>query len=266
MAAAPTTGGLLGAADDMGTFVLGEALIFVSSTRGLGITIGCCEIVRGPRMMGKCGCLGADNRIGSKFNWASSEVRISDDILLFLKMSLIRLTARGKGNRLARQVPRIEGERRARQTIIQLQTYRLSAALRGAFTEQDKQRYMGFVLNLDQARYMNMEVAAKVLLFMARYQLFTDDKKKRAESIKNNVNRKTLLDYVNQALVLLKVDAKKYSPEEYEIILLRTEAIFVRYIRYILLVKDDNNLRFNEMTIPEGLKIQRGEYGSEIQI
>lgn len=181
-------------------------------------------------------------------------------------MSLMRLTPRGKGNRLTRQVPRIKADQRQRQTVIQLQYYRLNAALRGAFTEQDKQRYIAFVLNLDQARYMNMEVAAKVLLFMARYQLFTEDEEKLQTNLNNSLNRKNLLNYINQALALLKVDPKKYSTDEYELIVLRTEAIFVRYIRYILIVKRDNNLRFNEMVIPEGLKIKQEDFVSDIQI
>ena len=104
-----------------------------------------------------------------------------------------------------------------------------------------------------------MEIASKVLLFMIKYQLFVDDDQRLENNIANNLTEKNLRPYIIQALTLLKVDPKKYTNEEYAVIVLRTEAVFARYIRYILATKRDNNFVFTNMSLPEGLRLQRTE-------
>lgn len=155
----------------------------------------------------------------------------------------------GKGNRKSRVGQRISvGDRStgARQKLTPnlIAIRKLFKLLtRSSISKSDRFEYIGLMRGADQLRFMNMAVLAEVLTFM--------------NNVGNNVTEENLtynnlLRYIDSLIP----NMSSISATELEIIRLRMAATFLRYIRYVLIIKATNIIS------PETLRMQ-GDIGED---
>lgn len=146
---------------------------------------------------------------------------------------------RGKGNRKTRLGPRIQtggrtkGEKHA-QTPDDIALKKLFKLLDKGFTTKEKYSYIEIMRQGEQIRFMNMSVLAEVLFYM--------------NSVGNNVtldnfNFNIISPFIERLLPRKDtteggIKAKDIPGEELEIMKLRLAATFLRYIRYVILLRE----------------------------
>ena len=149
---------------------------------------------------------------------------------------------RGKGNRKTRLGPRVNVEIAARRgaekqihTPDDIAIKRLTKLLeKPGLSQRDRYAYAELMRRGEQIRFMNMPVLAEVLLYMNNVgNEITDE----------NFNYNAILPYIDRLLPRREVmeggfRAKEIPEEDQEIMRLRMAATFLRYIQYILLLRE----------------------------
>lgn len=149
---------------------------------------------------------------------------------------------RGKGNRKTRLGPRINvdvitrrGGEKTAQTPDDIAIKKLIKLLdKPGLTQRDRYNYAGLMRQAEQIRFMNMPVLAEVLLFMHNVgNIVTEE----------NFSYNTIRPYINRLLPRREIQeggirGKEIPEEELEIMRLRLAATFLRYIRYVSLLRE----------------------------
>jgi hypothetical protein len=150
---------------------------------------------------------------------------------------------RGKGNRKTRLGPRITvtttrgigGEKRT-PTPDDIAIKKLIGLLeKPGLTQRDRYNYAGLMRQAEQIRFMNMPVLAEVLLYMHNVgNVVTEE----------NFNYNAIRPYVDRLLPRREIQeggvrAKEIPEDELEIMRLRMAATFLRYIRYVSLLREN---------------------------
>lgn len=149
---------------------------------------------------------------------------------------------RGKGNRKTRLGPRIRTEVETRrgtekqtQTPDDIAINKLAKLLdKPGLTQRDRFAYTGLMIRAEQIRFMNMPVLAEVLLFMHNVG---------NEVTAANFSYNTIKPYIDRLLPHREVleggiRTKEIPEDELEIMSLRMAATFLRYIRYVSLLRE----------------------------
>ena len=148
---------------------------------------------------------------------------------------------RGKGNRKTRLGPRIRTDAEARRGERQIQTpddiaiKKLTKLLdKPGLTQRDRYAYTELMLGGEQIRFMNMAVLAEVLLFMHSVG---------NEVTAANFSYNQILPYIDRLLPRREVveggvKTKEIPEEELQIMRLRIAATFLRYIRYVSILRE----------------------------
>lgn len=149
---------------------------------------------------------------------------------------------RGKGNRKTRLGPRTNVEITTRtggekqvQTPDDIAIKKLIKLLdKPGLTQRDRYAYAELMKRAEEIRFMNMPVLAEVLLYM--HNLGT-------EITGENFNYNAIQPYIDRLLPRREVAeggirTKEIPPEELEIMRLRMAATFLRYIKYVLLLRE----------------------------
>lgn len=149
---------------------------------------------------------------------------------------------RGKGNRKTRLGPRTNvditarrgGEKQA-QTPDDIAIKKLTKLLdKPGLTQKDRYNYAGLMRQAEQIRFMNMPVLAEVLLYMHNVGNVVTEA---------NFNYNAIRPYIDRLLPRREITegglkGKEISEEELEIMRLRMAATFLRYIRYVSLLRE----------------------------
>lgn len=149
---------------------------------------------------------------------------------------------RGKGNRKTRLGPRINVEVTTRrggdkttQTPDDIAIKKLRKLLdRPGLTKTDRFNYSDLMKRAEQIRFMNMPVLAEVLIFMHDV---------RNPVTEANFSYNAIRPYIDRLLPQREVQeggirAKEIPEDELEIMRLRLAATFLRYIRYVSLLRE----------------------------
>lgn len=150
---------------------------------------------------------------------------------------------RGKGNRKTRLGPRTHvevttrrGTEKQAQTPDDIAIKKLIKLLdEPGLTQKDRYSYAGLMRQAEQIRFMNMPVLAKVLLYMHNVgNVVTAE----------NFNYDAIRPYIDRLLPRKEVQErgvreKEIPEEELEIMRLRMAATFLRYIRYVSLLREE---------------------------
>jgi hypothetical protein len=157
---------------------------------------------------------------------------------------------RGKGNRKTRLGPRINvetitrhGGEKQTQTPDDIAIKKLTKLLeRPGLPPRDRATYAGLMRQAEQIRFMNMPVLAEVLLFMHGVG------NKVTEA---NFNYNAILPYINRLLPHREVmeggiKTKEIPEDELMIMRLRMAATFLRYIRYVSLLREQAAIELEE--------------------
>lgn len=148
---------------------------------------------------------------------------------------------RGKGNRKTRLGPRVNTETITRrggekqiQTPDDIAIKKLTKLLdKPGLTQKDRYSYAELMRRAEQIRFMNMPVLAEVLLYMHNAgNVITGE----------NFNYNSIQPYIDRLLPRREImeggiRPKEIPEEELEIMRIRMAATFLRYIRYILLLR-----------------------------
>jgi len=148
---------------------------------------------------------------------------------------------RGKGNKKTRIGPRttisnVRGTRgeKAKPTPNDIAIHKLATLLdRPGLSGRDRYRYANLMKQAEQIRFMNMPVLAEVLLYMHSVgNVITED----------NFNYNAIRPYIDRLLPRREVReegvrARDIPENELEIMRLRMAATFLRYIRYVSLLR-----------------------------
>lgn len=148
---------------------------------------------------------------------------------------------RGKGNRKTRLGPRVNtetiayrGGEKQIQTPDDIAIKKLLKLLdKPGLTQRDRYAYAELMRGAEQIRFMNMPVLAEVLLYM-HYA--------GNDITGENFNYAIIQPYVDRLLPRREiaedgVRTKEISEEELEIMRIRMAATFLRYIRYVSLLR-----------------------------
>lgn len=163
---------------------------------------------------------------------------------------------RGKGNRKTRLGPRIQvdvtgrrgGEKQA-QTPDDIAIKKLTKLLdKPGLTQRDRFSMADVMKRAEQIRFMNMPVLAQVLLYM--------------HSVGNavteaNFNYNVVRPYIDKLLPRKEVTetgvkGKDIPEEEMEIMRLRMAATFLRYIRYVSLLREQATQELEAAQLRQG--------------
>jgi len=149
---------------------------------------------------------------------------------------------RGKGNRKTRLGPRVRddinirrGGEKQTQTPDDIAIKKLRKLLdKPGLTEKDRFAYTGLMVRGEQIRFMNMPVLAEVLLYMHNVG---------NEVTTANFSYNAVRPYVDRLLPRREVmeggiKTKEIPEDELEIMRLRMAATFLRYIRYVSLLRE----------------------------
>lgn len=143
---------------------------------------------------------------------------------------------RGKGNRKTRLGPRVRvdmGDKRGGrqiQTADEIAIKKLGKILENSLTTNDRYAYTNQMARAEQIRFMNMPVLAQVLIYMNSVGNEITDA---------NFNYNTIRGYIEPLLPRREVmegstKSKEIPGEELEIMRLRLAATFLRYIYYVI--------------------------------
>jgi hypothetical protein len=146
---------------------------------------------------------------------------------------------RGKGNKKTRLGPRtssniVRSTERQTQTPDDIAINKLIKLLdKPGLTPKDRYYYAGLMRQAEQIRFMNMPVLAEVLLFIHN----------TPEVNHEYFNYDAISPYIDRLLPRREnndggLKSKEITPEEIEIMKLRMAATFLRYIRYVILLRD----------------------------
>lgn len=150
---------------------------------------------------------------------------------------------RGKGNRKTRLGPRVNvdtiarrgGGERQIQTPDDIAIKKLIKELdKPGLTQKDRYNYAALMRQAEQIRFMHMPVLAEVLLFMHNVgNVVTEE----------NFNYNAILPYIDRLLPRREIAEggirlKEIPEEELQIMRLRMAATFLRYIRYVSLLRE----------------------------
>jgi hypothetical protein len=162
---------------------------------------------------------------------------------------------RGKGNRKTRLGPRINvggearrGGERQTQTPDDIAIKKLIKLLdKPGLSQRDRYAYADIMRHAEQIRFMNMPVLAEVLLFI-------HDKGNTITA--DNFNYNATLPYVNRLLPQREVmeggiRTKEVPEEDLVIMRLRMVATFLRYIRYVSLLREEAAQQLEEARIQQ---------------
>ncbi len=158
---------------------------------------------------------------------------------------------KGKGNRKTRLGPRLNissirtaGENKPISTPNSIAANKLERLLRD--TEVGKNRYMykSLVEHAEQIRFMNMPVLAEVFRFMHNYGIDLNPQNliySQGEDITTEIlNYANISDYIERLIPVEMRDGSKsrdVTANDLTITRLRLAATFLRYIQYILLLR-----------------------------
>lgn len=149
---------------------------------------------------------------------------------------------RGKGNRKTRLGPKITVETISKPSDRQVQTpddiaiKKLMKLLeKPGLTQRDRFSYRDLMSQAEQIRFMNMPVLAEVLLYM--HNVGNDVRP-------DNFNYNAILPYIERLLPQREigeggVKGKEIPENEKNIMRLRMAATFLRYIRYVSLLRQE---------------------------
>lgn len=163
---------------------------------------------------------------------------------------------RGKGNRKTRLGPRINvnnmakrgGEKQA-QTPDDIAIKKLTKLLdKPGLTQRDRFNYAGLMRQAEQIRFMNMPVLAEDLLYMHNVGNTVTEA---------NFNYAAIRPYIDRLLPRREImeggiRTKDIPEDELEIMRLRMAATFLRYIRYVLLLREQAAQDLEEAQAQQG--------------
>lgn len=157
---------------------------------------------------------------------------------------------RGKGNRKTRLGPRINAEITGRrggdrqtQTPDDIAIKKLIKLLdKPGLIQRDRYAYAELMRRAEQIRFMNMPVLAEVLLYMHNVG---------NEITQENFNYDAIRPYIDRLLPRREITegairAKEIPEEDLEIMRLRMAATFLRYIRYVSLLREQAQKEFDQ--------------------
>jgi hypothetical protein len=163
---------------------------------------------------------------------------------------------RGKGNRKTRLGPRttigggrgIGGEKRI-QTPDDIAIKKLIKLLdKPGLTQRDRYNYAGLMRQAEQIRFMNMAVLAEVLLYMHNVGNIINEE---------NFSYNAIRPYIDRLLPKREVQegggrAKEIPEDDLEIMRLRMAATFLRYIRYVSLLRQQAAMELEQAQLQQG--------------
>lgn len=163
---------------------------------------------------------------------------------------------RGKGNRKTRLGPRINvditgkrGGEKAVQTPDDIASKKLIKLLdKPGLTQRDRYNYAALMKQAEQIRFMNMPVLAEVLLFMHNVGNIVTEA---------NFSYNAIRPYIDRLLPRREmkeggVRPKEIPEDELEIMRLRLAATFLRYIRYVSLLREQAAQELEEAQAQQG--------------
>jgi hypothetical protein len=163
---------------------------------------------------------------------------------------------RGKGNRKTRLGPRTNVDIMARRggentekTPNNIAAKKLAALLdKPGLTQRDRFNYVGLMRQAEQIRFMNMPVLAEVLLYMHNVGNAVNE---------TNFNYAAIRPYIDRLLPRQEImeggiRTKDIPEEELEIMRLRMAATFLRYIRYVMLLREQAARDLEEAQAQQG--------------
>lgn len=157
---------------------------------------------------------------------------------------------RGKGNRKTRLGPRINvvtitrhGGEKPPPTPDEIAIKKLTRLLnKPGLSQRDRYIYAALMQHAEQIRFMNMAVLAEALLFMHDVGNIVSEA---------NFNYNAVLPYIDRLLPRREVmeggiRTKEIPEEELTIMRLRMAATFLRYIRYVSLLREQAAVELEE--------------------
>jgi len=168
----------------------------------------------------------------------------------------VREYRRGKGNRQTRLGPRGNmdtltrrgGDKNA-QTPDDIAIKRLAKLLdKPGLSPKERWAYAGLMKQAEQIRFMNMSVLAEVLFY-----LHNAGNKIAIE----NFNYAAIIPYINRLLPHREVieggiKTKEITEDEMNIMRLRMAATFLRYIHYVLSLRNEVAVNFEQANLQQG--------------
>lgn len=149
--------------------------------------------------------------------------------------------SRGKGNRAARLGPRTFTTTGGRQykSPNQIQANKLFSLLENkpGLTKDDRYRYKELMLGAEQLRTMNMSVLAEVILFIHNSSWIINPTTFNSDTIDPYIERRTPSDL---------------KPQEREIVRLRFQAEFMRYVFYVLELRNSSEEALEQAVEQQG--------------
>jgi hypothetical protein len=162
---------------------------------------------------------------------------------------------RGKGNRKTRLGPRTQVDTTTKRGEKQVQTpddIALKRLLRlldkPGLSQRDRYKYLGLMKQAEQIRFMNMAVLAEVLLYMHNVgDVITEE----------NFNYRALSPYIERLLPHKEIGeggvrGKDIPAEDLQIMRLRMAATFLRYVRYVSLLRETTELELEQALATQG--------------